>query len=916
MVPHLHRIEDSLAKSETDVQPQTDVQGNSQEGDPRHGVKRRRINTARRRPMMFAVVAAGLVLSLLAFRVGQQAETTRIQASFERTASERVAAVEARLLATVGTLHSLASFFETTGDVAPEKFTSFVTPLLSATAGVQAYEWVPLVTSDERSKVEALGERNQPGFHVAERAPGGAMRAAGQRERYFPVFYVEPLRGNEKALGFDLYSNEARHAAIDAAIDARAPQATARITLVQETGDQYGFLVFYPVFARSGFGRDDLRGVVLGVFRIGDVIAGTTGEKASDSDMTLSIWDLAADPMESQLFPRTYGPREKNASPVSTSRNLSVGGRPWKVVATATPAYVANERGYLPWAFLAVALCLTVNIAWLLDRRYAVEEEVIVRTAEMRQARDDAREANRAKSDFLATMSHEIRTPLNGVIAMADHLLEKSLPDDQREPLQIIAKSSEHLLSVINDILDYSKLEARKLEFESRPFAIAALVRNVAETFTVQAEDKGLHLDIHLAEDLPPFVAGDAVRLRQILLNFVSNAIKFTAHGHVCIEASCRDEAASLDNPPRLRLELMVRDSGVGMSEEAQKKLFTEFWQADSSISRRYGGTGLGLAIARRMAEQMGGDILVASAPGVGSAFTITLPVERVAKEAAPSPDRSERKAAASSQDFEGDFRGKQILLVEDNPTNRRIAKTILARTGARIDTAQDGAEAVAAAKSTAYDLILMDIHMPNMNGFEATRAIRALPAPNGNAPIVALSASAFQEDQDQCRAAGMNDFLAKPYRGGPLREIVGRAMGVSAAEPVSRAPAIEAANDSSFYSDQPAFEFECFAVLGKEIGEEDARQLLSKFMGDARHRLDDMRVAFARQEMLVLKDAAHSLKSSSAMLGLARLSAISREIELVILNKHFDQVENLNHAANTAFHDARPFIDDVLNAA
>ncbi len=348
-------------------------------------------------------------------------------------------------------------------------------------------------------------------------------------------------------------------------------------------------------------------------------------------------------------------------------------------MATATPAYVANERGFLPWAMLAAALCLTANIVWLIERRFAVEEQVVARTAEMRQARDEAREANRAKSDFLATMSHEIRTPLNGVIAMADHLLEKSLPDEQREPLEIIAKSSEHLLRVINDVLDFSKLEARKLEFENRPFDIAALIGHVVEMFAVQAEDKGLKLDVRLSPDMPSFVAGDAARLRQILLNLVSNAIKFTAHGHVCVEASCHEESLALGKgAPQMRLVLAVRDSGVGMSEEAKSKLFTQFWQADSSISRRYGGTGLGLAISRRMAEQMGGDIQVASAPGVGSAFTVSVPVGRVAAEASQPPERGEPEVAPTSDDF----RGRKILLVEDNPTNRRIARTILARTG------------------------------------------------------------------------------------------------------------------------------------------------------------------------------------------------------------------------------------------
>ncbi len=901
----------SAQQSEKAVQPQPQAKG---EGEAKSEPQSGRIDRKRRGAVLLAVVAAGLVLSAVAFRVGREAETTRIQASFERTAGERVATVEARLLATVGSLRSLASFFETTGDVAPEKFTSFVTPLLSATAGVQAYEWVPLVSADERAHVEALGARNQMDFAITERGPEGKMRPAGTRERYFPVFYVDPLRGNEKAVGFDLYSNAARRAAIDSAIDTLTPQATARITLVQETGDQYGFLVFYPVFSHAQSGVANLRGVVLGVFRIGDVISQNARNALEDSNMTLSIWDLAADPDESLLYPKgdTRGgavsrSRRGATSTISTSRELNVGGRPWKVVATATPTYVANERGFLPWAMLAAALCVTANIAWLIDRRFVVEEQVVARTAEMRQARDEAREANRAKSDFLATMSHEIRTPLNGVIAMADHLLEKELDQEQREPLEIIAKSSEHLLRVINDILDFSKLEARKLEFESRPFEIASLVGNVAETFAVQAEDKGLRLEVRIDPELPAFVAGDAARLRQILLNLVSNAIKFTAHGHVLIEASCRDESPDLGKQgSRCRLALAVRDSGVGMSEEAQSQLFTQFWQADSSISRRYGGTGLGLAISRRMAEQMGGDIQVASAPGVGSAFTLSVPV---ASAPAPAPERQERDPSAVSQNFAG----RKILLVEDNPTNRRIACTILGRTGAWIDKACDGLEAVAAARTTSYDLILMDIHMPNMNGVDATLAIRALPAPFGRAPIVALSASAFDDDKAMCRAAGMNDFLAKPYRAGPLREIAARAMGSSRE---MSAPAHADEKHSAFYNDQPAFEFECFAVLGNEIGEDDARQLLNEFIADARHRLDDMRGCFARQEMLALKDAAHALKSSSAMLGLARLAAISKELEHVIAHQDFDRVETLNHAANTAFHDATPFIDEALKAA
>ena len=262
--------------------------------------------------------------------------------------------------------------------------------------------------------------------------------------------------------------------------------------------------------------------------------------------------------------------------------------------------------------------------------------------------------------------------------------------------MEIIAKSSDHLLRVINDILDYSKLEAKKVEFEKRPFAVAGLIENVVDMFAVQADDKGLRLDVRLHPDLPPHVSGDAPRLRQILLNLVSNAIKFTERGHVCVEVACRDDVPDLAKAePRLNLVFIVRDSGVGMSEETLSHLFTEFWQADNTISRRYGGTGLGLAISRRMAEQMGGGIEVASAPGVGSAFTL-IRSRRAASppRRSPAADREEGKTAPASENFAG----RRILLTEDNPTNRQIARTILARTGAQIDTAQDGVEAVAAA--------------------------------------------------------------------------------------------------------------------------------------------------------------------------------------------------------------------------
>ena len=806
---------------------------------------KRRINTRLRGPIMFGVVLFGIGLSFAGFREGQLAERSRVQASFERAAGERISALEARLVTTVGSLYSLASFIATAGDVSKAQFSKFVTPLLSAYPGVQAFEWAPLVLPNERAEVEAAGALNYPGFMIVERNPSGGMRSASIRAAYYPVYYVEPLRGNEKAVGFDLYSNPARRAAIDAAIETRALQATARITLVQETGNQNGFLVFYPMFDRTAAGGIEyLRGMVLGVFRVGDVINSASSER--DNGMSLEIRDLDAEPRESLLYSNSVSSPARLADTVSTTRDLSIGGRRWQVVATAPPEFLAHERGFLPWALMVACLFLTGNIVWLLDRRFAVEEEVIARTEDMRRARDEAHAANRAKSDFLATMSHELRTPLNGVISMVDHLLERRPSLDFQEPLQIIAKSSEHLLSVIDNILDYSKLEARKLSLEERPFDIGALVRDVSEAFAVSAQGKGLRLETRFGLDLPRSVTGDAGRIRQILFNLVSNAIKFTARGHVSVEARIQSENGGDDGAEAaMSLVLEVSDSGVGMSEDALANLFTEFWQADNSISRRFGGTGLGLAICGKLAKQMGGEIKVISASGAGSVFTVVLPTTAVA---APAPSVVETREAALRAGPEN-LAGRRILLVEDTPTNRRIARAILAQMGAEIDTAEDGVEAVAAARSTVFDLILMDVHMPNMNGLEATAAIRSLPSPFSAPPIIGLSASTFPEDQNRCRDAGMNDFLAKPYRGRQLRELAARWMA-----PAGSPPDVGASIDppprrhEARASDAPLFRPQTFAKLGAELGEEDAEDLLKEFLDDAGGRLAEMRLRTRRR--------------------------------------------------------------------
>jgi signal transduction histidine kinase/DNA-binding response OmpR family regulator len=524
------------------------------------------------------------------------------------------------------------------------------------------------------------------------------------------------------------------------------------------------------------------------------------------------------------------------------------------------------------------------------------------RVRELRLARDDARAADRAKSTFLATMSHEIRTPMNGVIAMADDLLGKIHDPELHEQVEIITRSGAHLLRIIDDILDLSKLDTAQICLEEAPFNIKAVVDSASEVFGVRARDQGLDIKINLSEPVPAMVVGDGARLRQILLNLVSNAVKFTPSGEINVGVACQDDEAS----PNLVFEFIVSDTGVGMTEEALSHVFREFWQADSSISRQYGGTGLGLAICSRLIKVMGGAIHVTSKLGVGTKVAFSVPFRRAAEEPG-----CQINCATNDVAHEASFAGRRILLVEDNATNRQIAKIILAKTGAKVDTANDGREAVEAASSTQYDLILMDVHMPVMNGIEAAKAIRASAEPLRSVPIVALSASALPEERALCLSAGMDDFMSKPYRGDMLRGVIAKAFRGPKTPPKKTAVKTEPEA-----ADAPAFHADAYQILAKEFGQEDTRQLLAEFMADARERLETIEADIASRKFPAIKNQAHVLKSSAAMLGLARLAQISRELEAAAAKEDWSQVAHLSLAASKALHDAEHPIADVLEAA